>query len=161
MKEDNISNYEVDRLVNFEDYAERMSDGELINIVEKMENYDEVGTALSELSIREHKCASKLCNNIIENRLGDKYLQATAMSLLFSSDKDKALELTKKYLDIFPSVVLGEIMDGLSMESNRKFGKLIEKETLKLINEKYHGLDNEEKKGIETNYEWFTKSYKI
>ncbi|MEF2967766.1 hypothetical protein V3851_18195 [Paenibacillus sp. M1] len=87
----------LDRTINHETYIARMNNDELIAVINRLEDFDEVTTALTELSIRDKELAGPPCLKILEESLGDEFLQAVAFHLLYEFDNEKAKRvITKK-----------------------------------------------------------------
>ncbi|NES18312.1 MAG: hypothetical protein F6K41_05125 [Symploca sp. SIO3E6] len=67
-------------------------------------------SALVELWMRENSAVARIAWEILSTSHGDLYLQATALSALFSTDKEKALHyMSEKVVDCEP-LLLNEIM---------------------------------------------------
>ncbi|MBP1996724.1 hypothetical protein [Paenibacillus eucommiae] len=150
----------LDRIVNYEAYISSMNHDQLIAIVNSLENFEEVATALTELSIRDKEKASPFCYKILEENLGDEFLQAVAFNLLYEGDHEKAMEIVNKNILSAPAAVLGAIMDNISTDSLQPFGKSLSSEFLNSIVDRYLELSDADKKRILENYEWFQESYK-
>lgn len=150
----------LDRIVNYETYISSMNHDQLIAIVNRLEDYEEVATALTELSVRDKEQATLFCSKILEENLGDEFLQAVAFNLLYEGDHEKAVEIVNKNVLSAPAALLGAIMDNLSTDSLQPFGKSLSSEFLNSIVDRYLALSDADKKRILENYEWFQESYK-
>lgn len=149
----------LDRTINHLTYIASMNNDELIAVINKLENFDEVTTALTELSIRDKELAGPLCLRILEENLGDEFLQAVAFHLLYEFDNDKAKGvITKKLIDA-PTALLGAMMDSLSAERLQPFGESLSSEFLNAIVRRFLELSDADKTRILENYEWFKESY--
>lgn len=149
----------LDRTINHETYIASMNNDELIAVINSLENFDEVTTALTELSIRDKELAGPLCLKILEENLGDQFLQAVAFNLLYEIDNEKAKEIIIKKLIVAPTALLGAIMDNLSADSLQPFGESLSLEFLNAIVRRYLELSDADKTRILENYEWFKESY--
>ncbi|GIO91378.1 hypothetical protein [Paenibacillus lactis] len=136
-----------------------MNNAELITIITNLDNLDEVTTALTELSIREKEVALPYCLKILEEDLGDEFLQAVAFNLLYEGDHEKAKEIITRKLTNASTVLIGAIMDNLSTDSLQPFGESLSTEFLNAILERYLDLSDADKERIHDNYEWFKVSF--
>ncbi|MEK3722644.1 hypothetical protein [Paenibacillus sp. FSL H8-0034] len=149
----------LDRIVNYETYISSMNNAQLIAIVISLENYGEAASALTELSIRDKEKATPFCSKILEENLGDEFLQAVAFNLLYEGDQEKAMEIINKNVSSAPAALLGAIMDNLSTDSLQPLGQTLSSGLLNSIVDRYLELSNADKKRILENYEWFQESY--
>lgn len=149
----------LDRTANPEQYISGMQNDELMAILNAMENLDEVTIALTELSIRDAKIVSPYCLRILEENLGDEFLQAVAFHLLYDSDQEKALNIVNQKLRNIPAAWLGAIMDSLSTDRLQPLGESFTSGFLKSIEGRYREFNDTDKKRILENYEWFKESY--
>jgi hypothetical protein len=149
----------LDRIVNYETYISNMDTDQLIAILNSLDNVEEVTTALTELSIKDKEKASPFCSKILEENLGDAYLQAVAFNLLYEDDPAKAVEIVNKQVGSAPAALLGAIMDSLSADSLQPQGQSFSSEMLKSIVDRYLDLSDADKERILDNYEWFQESY--
>jgi hypothetical protein len=149
----------VDRIVNFEHYIGRMTEHELAEIVLRMENEEEATCALTELSSRNSAMALSLSTTILAKSLGDEYVQAMALHVLYYGDREKAMLFMSDMPQEVPAAVLGTIMDCLSADSLQPFGRQLPRGLLLAIAGRYDGLDETERQRIADNYEWFAASY--
>jgi len=122
-----------------------MNIDELIAVINSLENFDEVTTAMTELSIRDKELAGPLCINMLEENLGDEFLQAVAFNLLYEFDNQKAKEILTKKLIGAPTALLGAIMDNLSADSLQPFGESLSSEFLNRIVKRYLELSDADK----------------
>lgn len=83
----------LDRIVNYESYISSINHDQLIAIVNSLEDYKKVAAALTELSIRDKEKATPFCYKILEENLGDEFLQAVTFHLLYEGDPEKAMEI--------------------------------------------------------------------
>lgn len=150
----------LDRTINYDIYITNMNNDELLTIINSLENFDEVSTALTELSIRENEIVAPYCFKILEESLGDEFLQAVAFNLLYECNQEKATEIVNKNLLSAPAALLGAIMDNLSTDSLQTFGKSLSSEFLKSIVNRYLDFNDADQKRIFENYDWFQESYK-
>ncbi|WP_355323471.1 hypothetical protein [Paenibacillus jiagnxiensis] len=150
----------LDRLIDYEIYIKNLSTNDLVELIKRLENYEEVSSALTELSQRDKTILIPLCHNILRADLGDEYLQAIAFNLLYTSDREKAMEVIKAKLESVSSSVLGEIFDNLSADSLQPFGISLSSEFLQSLADRYLDFSDDDKKRIHENYEWFKESYK-
>lgn len=149
----------VDRIVNFEHYIGRMTEHELAEIVLRMENEEEATCALTELSSRNSAVVSSLSHTILAESLGDEYVQAMALHLLYNGDREKAMLFINDMPEEVPAAVLGTIMDCLSADSLQPFGRHLPRELLLSVAGRYDGLSETERQRIADHYEWFAASY--
>ncbi|WP_028549579.1 hypothetical protein [Paenibacillus sp. UNC451MF] len=149
----------LDKIVNYDTYIPNMNNDQLIAIVNSLENFDEVATTLTELSIRDKDKAIPFCSKILEENLGDEFLQAVAFNLLYEGDHEKAMEIVNKNVLSAPAALLGAIMDNLSTDSLQPFGQSLSSGVLTSIIDRYLELSDADKKRIHENYEWFQESY--
>ncbi|MFD0678038.1 MULTISPECIES: hypothetical protein [unclassified Paenibacillus] len=149
----------LDRIVNYETYISSMKNDELIAIINHLENFEEVATALTELSIRAKETAAPFCSKILEENLGDEFLQAVSFNLLYEGDQEEAMVIVNKIVSHAPAALLGAIMDNLSTDSLQPVGKSLSTQFLKTIVDRYLELSDADKTRIQENYEWLQESY--
>ncbi|NOU77035.1 hypothetical protein GC098_37710 [Paenibacillus sp. LMG 31458] len=149
----------LDRIVNYETHISSMNNDQLIAILNSLENFEEVAAALTELSIKDKEKAVPFCAKILEENLGDEFLQAVAFNLLYECDHEKAMEIVNKNVLSAPAALLGAIMDSLSSDSLQPFGQSLSSGLLNSIVERYLELSDADKKRILENFEWFEESY--
>lgn len=149
----------LDRIVNYETFISRMDTDQLIAILNRLDNVEEVSTALTELSIKDKEKASPFCTKILEENLGDEFLQAVAFNLLYEDAPAKAVEIMNKQVGSAPASLLGAMMDCLSADSLQPRGQSISSEILQSIVHRYLDLNDADKNRILENYEWFQESY--
>lgn len=97
---------------------EKMSNQEIEAVVKSMENYEEVEDALEELIRRREDKFIAISRKIVEDKLGDIYLQARVFELIYNEDLKCAIELLEKNMDNLDSYVIACAMDCLSEDSN-------------------------------------------
>lgn len=156
---DDIAAEILDRIVNNESFLKRMPDNELIKIAKSLEDYDEASNALTLLSIMGNKAVIPLCRKILLENLGDQFLQAISINLLYESNCEEAVEIIRSNIEQVSASVLGAIMDNLSVDSLQQFGKTISPEIIQSVQKRYKELSDSERERISDNYEWFKKSY--
>lgn len=149
----------LDRIVNYETHISRMNIDSLIAIINSLESLEEAAAALTELSIKDKEKAKPFCAKILEENLGDEFLQAVAFHLLYECDHEKAMEIVNKHVVSAPAALLGAILDSLSADSLQPFGQSLSSGLLNSIVERYLELSDADQKRILENYEWFQESY--
>lgn len=85
--------------------------------------------ALAELSARDSNQASVVAWKILSTLKGDYYLQAAALSVLFETDKEKALDYINKQVQHFDLFMLNEVMQ-LMVEN---FSDFVAKNSYKIV----------------------------
>lgn len=135
------------------------SNDELIAIIHLLEDLDTVTNALTELSIKDQDLAGPQCLKILEEDLGDEFLQAVAFHLYYELDNEKAKEIIIRKLKGAPPSLLGAIMESLSADSLQPFGEALSSEFLSAVVGRYLELSDDDKTRIRESYEWFRESY--
>ncbi|MEI6044888.1 MAG: hypothetical protein WCS37_11090 [Chloroflexota bacterium] len=100
-------------------------------------------SALVELSIRESKLAPLVASQILSNSLGDSYLQASALSVLFKMERKQALDFMRKHTTFNDPILLNKIME-LIMENEDDFILEPNSHLIGLILERLEKPENEE-----------------
>lgn len=149
----------LDRIVNYETYISSMNNDELIAIIIRLESDEEAASALTELSIRDGEAAAYYCMKMLDENLGDDFLQAVAFSLLYECIPEQAMLIINKRVAHAPAALLGAMMDNLSADSLQPVGQSLSPAFLRSIKDRYSGLSDEDKERILDNYEWFKNSY--
>ncbi|RIX60099.1 hypothetical protein D3P08_00455 [Paenibacillus nanensis] len=144
---------------NHKTYIESVNNDELIVIIHQLEDLDAVTTALTELSIRDQELVVPQCLRILEEDLGDEFLQAVAFHLYYELDNEKAKEIIIRKLKGASPALLGAIMESLSADSLQPFGKALSFEFLSAVVGRYLTLSEDDKTRIRDSYEWFKESY--
>ena len=109
----------------FHDYIEiaELSDAGLKMLISDILDIEEVPNALYELNKRDKAGAAGLAENIIENDLGDEYLQGAVIEFLFEIDKHYIANFAENNLSDLNYYVFGCILNCLSLESKQPFGQ--------------------------------------
>lgn len=151
----------LDRDSDSEFYFNNLTEEQLLEIIRSMNDFDDVGSALTELSARGlQKDLVEQSSKILEKNLGDEFLQATAFNLLYTKNAEQAVKIVKlRNSDLSPSL-LGEIMNSLASNSAQPFENSLSREFLHSIADIYSDLDNEDKNRISDDYEYFKEKYK-
>lgn len=161
MMETNKQNLTVlDRDADPEFYFENLSDDELTSIIENLNDFDDASNALSELSLRNNwEEVIKHSVKILEENLGDEFLQASAFNLLYTTDVEKAVKIIEaRKSDASPSL-LGEIMNNLASNSLQPFENSLPKVLFKSIADRYSDFDGEDQERISDDFEYFMEKY--
>ncbi|MEC4813452.1 MAG: hypothetical protein SAK29_09300 [Scytonema sp. PMC 1069.18] len=77
-------------------------------------------SALVELRLRKNAVAATIAREILSKSLGDKYLQATALSVLFDMNQEQAINFMLKQAQDSDSYLLNTIME-LMIENEADF----------------------------------------
>ena len=96
---------------------ERISNQELIHIVESMRDYDEVVWALVKLEQIGNDKFVSIANKIFRKQLGDAYLQATTFDLLYDADFNSVLALLRDTINDLDDNIIASVMNCLSEDS--------------------------------------------
>ncbi|WP_410770432.1 hypothetical protein [Fontibacillus sp. BL9] len=83
----------LDSAENYETYIASMNNDELIAIITNLENFDEVTTTLTELSIRDEKIVGLYCLEILENDLGMSFFKRLPLICFMESTKKEQKKL--------------------------------------------------------------------
>jgi hypothetical protein len=151
----------IDRDADSEFYFTHLSDDELLDIVNKMEDFEDVSNSLTELSKRNHdEIVAQQSFKILEDNLGDQYLQAEAFGLLYNRNKEKALKIINKRLSNVSVSLLKEMISNLAMDSSQPFGKSLPPEFLESIVRRYSNLSVDDKDSMFEDYELFKENFK-
>lgn len=141
---------------DFRKYSEK----QLIDFITDIIDIEEVPVAISELRKRNRELALQLSKNILENDLGDQYLQATLINSIFSRDNQYILNFFLNNMDHIDYILFGAILKVFYIESYQPFGQLITKDIVKKVEEKYNDYSPDEKVKIEDEFKEFEESYK-
>ena len=142
-------------------YFKNLTDDKLVKTVENLEDYDDVSSALTELSVRNRNDeVTKHTFKILRENLGDEFLQATAFNLLYDNDVQKAVRIVEIRNSDALSSLLGEIMNSLASNSLQPFESSLSKEFLKSIVSRFSDFDSESQENIYDDYEYFVENYK-
>lgn len=140
---------------------EEMSNQEIEAIVESMENYEEVEDALEELIRRREEKSIAISKKIVEDKLGDIYLQARVFELIYNEDLRCAIELLDKNMDDLDSYVIACALDCLSEDSNiidlMMVSGVVKKLLIKI--DDIQTADTSIGNNIKESIEWFKNSY--
>ena len=101
-------------------------------------------SALTELQIRESEEALPIACQILSSVQADRYLQATAIEILFQMDRDKGLDYMIEYAPSCDPYVLNEMMNLLLYDSDFKY----ELAAARLITQRLEYVAQEEKEEL-------------
>ncbi len=139
--------------------VENMTNEKLVEIIEKMLDYDLVEDALVELFYRKVQVAKNLSYQILEKEKGDVYLRACVIGFLYNHDKNNFLGYIEYNVDNL-NYELGQLMSDLAGDMLQNNNKNMEKSFLDKILIQYDSLGKETKNKIKNDYEWFLGEYK-
>jgi|GEM_PF-3521023 len=146
-----------------------LSDEELEMLICEIIDIEAVGFALDELYKRNPERAMMLAKQILENS-GDEvkyinaeyidvYLQATALNMIFSRDRQYIIDFITKNIADLDCYLYTTILDELSAEAKQTFGKNLDYTFIKTLLNRYDFYDKAEKEKADENYKWFLSSY--
>ncbi|MFB0771556.1 hypothetical protein [Proteus cibi] len=123
---------------------------------------DEAANALNELSVLDGELCDKYCKVIIESsRIGDDFLKARCLSLLFDVNKEYALDYIKKNVEWMSPSILSTTMIGLSINSKEKLKTEGINELISKIIIRYNDLSNDSfcKELLAPSHKFFQDSF--
>ncbi len=141
---------------DFSKYSEK----QLVDFITDIFDIETVPAAIRELRDRNSELAMQLSKNILENDIGDRYLQASVIDSIFDRDNQYVLNFFLKNINHLDYYVFGEIIECFSIEVYQPFGQLITKDIVEKVEEKYNNYSPEEGKKIEDQFQEFEKSFK-
>jgi hypothetical protein len=141
------------------EYIEKLSDEELIKIVNALGDYSEVSFALSELMNRKNPIYLVHASRIYNNKLGDIFFQTSAFRKIYSGDRDRALELLENDLESIPAYILSSAAECLCIDSVEIIEKNLYRDLLKKILLKFETVDTEGDQYIIENFKWFKETF--
>ena len=100
-------------------------------------------SALMELWVRESSATAPLAWEILSNSHGDRYLQATALRVLFRTNKEKALDYMIRQAQECDIFVLNEMMQ-LIVENPSDFTWAYDSSVVRIIFEQLKKLEDEQ-----------------
>jgi hypothetical protein len=144
------------------DYSDvkELSDTGLKMLISDIIDIEEVPNALYELYDRNKSSAMVLAENILNNNLGDEYLQGAVIGFVFDIDKQYVVSFVENNLAELNSYVFGCILDCFSVESMQPFGQSLTRGFLKNLFQRYQRYSDEEQARISDKFDWFKSSYK-
>jgi hypothetical protein len=148
--------------MGYEDYDfKKFKQDELVKFIEDIFDINEVTDAIRELYNRNANLAMDLSKNILENSLGDRYLQASIIDFIFWKDeKQYILMFTKNNLNTLDYCLYAEILDCITAESLQPFGQSLSRDFLQDLLKKYGEYNTDEQAKIAYEFDWFKDSYK-
>jgi hypothetical protein len=142
--------------VNFE----KLNDNELIEILDRLNNYEEAASALTELKARSNEIYLMYAQRILINSLGDEFLQASAFEKLYDGKREEAVDILRICLDKFPIAVLAAAMDSLTVDGFEELEPIVSSDLLKSLAAKYESFGRFEKELYSSSFEWFKETFK-
>lgn len=143
---------------DYEDISE-LSDEELKMLITDIIDIDEVPFAIDELYKRNVDLAMDIAVNILEQNLGDVYLQAAVIDIISEQNKKYMIKYINKNLETMDPYIYASVLDFLIEESDQPFGEGLSAQFLRHFLSKYGTYDEKQKKEIGDKYDLFTKSY--
>lgn len=151
----------LDRDADPEFYFKNLTDEDLINIVENLNDFDDVSSALTELSSRNKQDeVVKFSDRILRENSGDEFLQASAFNLLYTIDAEKAVKIIELRIADASPALLAEMMNSLASNSLQPFENSLPNYLFKLLADKFSNFDSEDQERIRDDFEYFTENYK-
>lgn len=151
----------LDRDADPEFYFKNLTDDELRNIVEDLNDFDDVSSALTELSARDKKDeVIKFSDKILEENLGDEFLQESAFNLLYATDAEKGVKIIGLRTPDASPALLAEMMNSLASNSLQPFENSLPNSLFKSIVDRFSNFDGEDQERIYDDYEYFIEKYK-
>ena len=89
----------------------------LINSIKSLEDYEETSKNLMKLMEINPNKALLYAEDILSNRKGDEYLQASAFDTLYSLDINRAMTFTKNNINEIDVYLLGTIINNVTADS--------------------------------------------
>lgn len=142
--------------VNFE----KLNDNELLEILDRLNNYEEAASALTELKARNNEIYLMYAQRILINSLGDDFLQASAFEKLYDGKREEAVNILKTSLDKFPIAVLAAAMESLTVDGFEELEPIVPSDLLKSLAVKYESYGSIEKEPYSSSFEWFKETFK-
>jgi hypothetical protein len=142
--------------VNFE----KLNDNELIEILNRLNNYEEAASALTELKARNNEIYLMYSQRILINSLGDEFLLASAFEKLYDGKREEAVDMLRINLDKFPIAVLAAAMDSLTVDGFEELEPIVSSDLLKSLAVKYESFERFEKEPYSSSFEWFKETFK-
>jgi hypothetical protein len=102
-------------------------------------------SALVELRLRKSAIAAIIAWKILSKTLGDKYLQATALSVLFDMNQEQAIDFMLKQTQYSDSYILNTVME-LMIENETDFKSEPASTIVSLVKERLRELDHSTKR---------------
>lgn len=90
---------------------------ELIRTVECLEDYEEASAALIEIKQRTPAICANLAFHILDKALGDRYLQAFAFGMLYSTDRNRAFSWMRQHASNCDAYVFGSILTSIGIDA--------------------------------------------
>ena len=132
---------------------------ELLALITEILDIEEVSFALDELYKRDPAKAMELGRDILEQYLGDRYMQASVVRFFSSCNKAYLVDYINRHLDTMDSYVYTSVLDFLMYEAGQPFEPKIADSLLKRVFDKYQSYSNDEKRKAAENYEYFKEVY--
>lgn len=98
-------------------------------------------SALVELRLRKNAIAAIIAWKILSKSLGDKYIQAAALSVLFDMNQEQAINFMLKQTQHSDSYILNTIME-LMIENETDFKSEPASSIVNIVKERLRELDN-------------------
>lgn len=148
-------NYEMDY-----SYLKEKDTAYLIEVIEKMVDFDEATEAMSILMDRDLKKALELTVEILEKDKGDEYVQGLFWWFLFDEDsKDVLIESLNWRKEPLGKVLVGDIIASITGYPDKLE---VPEEFIEKIEAAYQSLDEDEKEWIEDmfcDHDEFARQY--
>ena len=142
------------------DNISELTTEELIALITEILDIEEIGFALTELYTREPAKAKELGRDILEQYLGDRYMQATVVGFFADCDKEYLVDYVNRHLDTMDVYVFRSIVDFLMYEAGQPFEPNIPDSLLQRVFDKYHSYKDYENSRTAESFDYFKKVYK-
>lgn len=133
----------------------------LVNIIESLRNYEETSEALTKLMEINPNKTLLLAENILFNKKGDEYLQASAFDTLYSLNINRALAFAKKNINEIDVYLLGTVINNVTADSSIADDNIFIKDFVNDLKEYLFNRKTNELERIQNDIDWFNTTYQI
>jgi hypothetical protein len=141
------------------DDVRELTTEELQILISDIIDIDEIPFAISELYKRDSKSAILLGEKILENNLGDEYLQAAIFDFFFEKNKQYITKYIVNHLEQMDLYVFANMINRLTEEAVQQYGQNIPGQLLSSIASRYMLYSEKEKNKTEDKFNLFLSAY--
>ena len=133
---------------------------ELVDIIDKLENFEEATDALTDLKYLNPERAGEAAFQILSKQRGDSHFQARAFEILYSVDQKLSIDFLNENLETVNLDILGAILECITedaplVEDNKDLRKV-----LATLSAKVQRLSAVECKKLGDTLDWFKSTFK-
>lgn len=131
----------------------------LVEVIYKLEDYDEAANALTELKYLNPLRAAEIAIDILENGKGDSHFQASAFEILYSANQQYSFGYINSNFDSVDLVILRSMLECVAEDSSLVKDNPDLLQVINSLMERTNKLDSDDCEKLGDSLDWFNSSF--